>query len=98
MLARTALLLCILTIGGKTLAAQTTYKNLALTARATASESLDDMTPDKVIDGNPNTRWSSHAGHAEGVWFQLEWDKPITLAELMISQYDRYTYACDIQI
>jgi len=73
-------------------------QNLALRARATASESQDgDLGPEKAIDGNINTRWSAKAGHFDGVWYQLDWDKPVLVGQVAIRQYDRYTTAMDLQ-
>lgn len=94
------LLAVILTLvcGGAALANETSVFNLALAAKATASESYQDLTPDKAIDGNPSTRWCAIPGHSEGNWFQLDWDKPVKIGEVVIQQFDRYATAMDIQV
>jgi len=64
------LLLCILVSGFAELPAQESPANLARSAQAVASESFSAaFTPDKAIDGDPNTRWSGISGHNEGVWY-----------------------------
>ena len=73
-------------------------QNLALRAKATASESLnEEMSPEKAIDDNAGTRWSAKVGHFEGVWYQLEWDKPVLVGQVAIVQYDKFTTAMDLQ-
>ena len=72
-------------------------ENLARAARATASESLDAMTPALAVDGDADTRWSGIPGHETGVWYELAWDAPVTIAEVMISQYDRFVRELDVQ-
>ena len=72
--------------------------NLARSAKATASESQDDLTPEKAIDGNRDTRWSGIPGHNSGVWFQLDWDQPVTLGEVIIRQFDRFVMELDVQV
>ncbi len=72
-------------------------QNLALQAKATASESLDDMTAEKAIDADLRTRWSALAGHFDGVWYQLQWQKPVMVGQVVIVQYDRFISAADLQ-
>jgi beta-galactosidase len=73
-------------------------QNLALKGKATASESLDDsMTAGKANDDNTGTRWSAKVAHFEGVWYQLEWDASVTVGQVAIVQYDRFTTAMDVQ-
>ncbi|MFZ1933280.1 MAG: glycoside hydrolase family 2 TIM barrel-domain containing protein [Thermoguttaceae bacterium] len=72
-------------------------QNLALQAKATASESLDDMSPEKAIDGDAGTRWSAKVAHFEGVWYQLQWKKPVLVGQVVIVQYDRFISAADLQ-
>jgi hypothetical protein len=55
------------------------------------------MSPEKAIDDNLNTRWSAKAGHFDGVWYQLEWDKPVLVGQVAIVQYDKFTTAMDLQ-
>jgi len=62
----------LLLIGGMALTQGAEAANLALGARASASEVLDDLTPEKAIDGDFGTRWSGIPGHNEGVWYQLD--------------------------
>lgn len=72
--------------------------NLALSARASASESFEDYTPDKVVDGKTETRWSTVPRHVEGNWLQLDWPEPVTVGEVIIQQYDRYCTAFELQV
>lgn len=72
--------------------------NLARTALATASESQDDLTPEKAVDGRQDTRWSGIPGHNSGVWYQLEWSQPVLIAQVIIHQYDRFTFEMDVQV
>lgn len=71
--------------------------NLALAARASASESYNDLTPEKAIDGVAGTRWSGIPGHNEGVWYQLKWDTPVTIRQIVLKQYDTFVTQLDIQ-
>jgi hypothetical protein len=73
-------------------------RNLALDARASASESQDELTPEKAVDGKHGTRWSGIPGHNAGVWYQLEWDKPVEAGEVIIHQYETYVCELDVQI
>ena len=72
-------------------------RNLALDGRTSASESLGDLTPEKAIDGKMETRWSGIPGHNQGVWFQIDWPKPIEIGEVIVHQYDRFVYEFDVQ-
>jgi beta-galactosidase len=72
--------------------------NLALQAKAGASESYDDLTPEKAADGKPGTRWSGIPGHNEGVWYELRWEKPVRVAEVIVQQFDRFVMELDIQV
>jgi beta-galactosidase len=80
------------------LAAAEPPQNLALTAQALASESMGDLTPDKAIDGKPETRWSGISGHNEGVWYQLEWKQPVTVGEVVVDQFDTFSMEWDLQV
>ena len=72
--------------------------NLAHDAVASASENFGaEMSADKAIDGNEGTRWSGIPGHNSGVWFQLSWKQPITVGQLVIKQFDRFSMEWDIQ-
>ena len=73
-------------------------RNLALDAQASASETQDDLTPAKAIDGKQDTRWSGIPGHNEGVWFQLEWKQPVTVGEVVVHQYDTFAMEWDLQV
>ncbi len=51
------------------------YENVASKGIASASSVENNtLTPDKAIDMNYTTRWSSSTGFPQ--WFQIEWDKP----------------------
>ena len=72
--------------------------NLAPLAIPSASEQLsDEMAPKKAIDGNPATRWSGIPGHNAGVWFELDWPKPVAVGEVVVHQYERYAFEWDVQ-
>jgi beta-galactosidase len=73
-------------------------RNLALDAHASASESQDDLLPEKAIDGKRDTRWSGIPGHNAGVWYQLEWDNPVEAGEIIVHQYDAYVSELDVQV
>ncbi|MEW6745096.1 MAG: glycoside hydrolase family 2 TIM barrel-domain containing protein [Planctomycetota bacterium] len=93
--------LLLLTIGahaaGSAAAAQVPA-DLALRARASASETYQDLTTEKGNDGNVQTRWSGIPGHNEGIWFELGWDAPVRVGEVVIRQYDRYVMELDLQV
>jgi beta-galactosidase len=72
--------------------------NLSLGARAAASESQDDLTPEKAIDGDPATRWSGIPGHNSGVWYRIDFPRPARIAEVLIRQHDRYVCELDLQV
>jgi beta-galactosidase len=73
-------------------------RNLALEARATASESYEDYVAAKASDGDPQSRWSGIPGHNEGVWFQLEWPQPVRIGEVVVRQFDRFVMELDVQV
>jgi beta-galactosidase len=72
--------------------------NLALKAHASAFESYEGMTADLAIDGKPETRWSGIPGHNTGGWFELEWDHPVRIGEVVIFQYDTFVQEMDVQV
>ena len=72
--------------------------NLALQAKASASESSGDLTPEKAVDGKAGTRWSGIPGHNAGVWYELRWEKPVRVAEVIVQQFDRFVMELDIQV
>jgi beta-galactosidase len=82
----------------RALAAAETPRNLAITAQALASESMGDLTPDKAVDGQPETRWSGISGHNEGVWYELQWKQPVTVGEVVVDQFDTYSMEWDLQV
>ncbi len=71
--------------------------NLARKATATASESFPSFTPDLAVDGKGETRWSGIPGHNAGLWFQLDWKSPVTIRQILVRQYGRYTMEWDLQ-
>ncbi len=73
-------------------------ENLALHAKATASETQDNYVPELAIDGRYDTRWSGIPGHNSGVWYQLDWDKPVSIGQVILHQYDRFVIELDVQI
>ncbi|MBP7933051.1 MAG: discoidin domain-containing protein [Phycisphaerae bacterium] len=60
--------------------------NVALTAegaKATASSVwAAEHTPDKAIDGNPETRWNSAKGETAGAWLSVDFGKPFTISTI----------------
>jgi beta-galactosidase len=80
------------------LAAEPSPRNLALTARASAFESYQGMTAELASDGRMETRWSGIPGHNTGGWYELAWDQPVRLGEVIVFQHDRYVKEMDVQI
>ncbi len=72
--------------------------NLALRARAGASEEFEGLVAALAIDGSVETRWSGIPGHNEGVWFELSWDKPVDVGCVVIHQFDRFVMELDLQV
>ncbi len=72
--------------------------NLALTARASAFETYQGMTADQANDGRMDTRWSGIPGHNTGGWYELDWDQPVRLSEVVVFQHDRYVKEMDLQV
>jgi beta-galactosidase len=72
--------------------------NLARSAKASAFESYQGMTPDLAVDGVEETRWSGVPGHNEGGWFELAWDRPVRIAEVVVVQHGRYVNEMDLRI
>jgi hypothetical protein len=79
------------------LAAQARADNLARRAHATASESQDDLKPERAIDGDVASRWSGIPGHNSGVWFELAWDSAVPVGCVLLRQYDRYVHELDLE-
>ncbi|HEY5910883.1 MAG TPA: glycoside hydrolase family 2 TIM barrel-domain containing protein [Verrucomicrobiae bacterium] len=73
-------------------------QNIALTAQASAFESYQGMTPNLANDGSMDTRWSGVPGHNTGGWYELEWDQPVRVGEVIIFQHDRYVKEMDLQV
>ncbi|MFI5378918.1 MAG: glycoside hydrolase family 2 TIM barrel-domain containing protein [Tepidisphaerales bacterium] len=90
--------LAILFAGVMVASAACAAENLSLRARVSASESYGDLTPEKAIDAKRDTRWSGIPGHNTGVWYQLDWDKPVQIGEVIIHQFDRFTHELDVQV
>ncbi len=93
----TSWLLVLCTPGFAAPPAHSQARNLASDAAATASEHQDDFTAEKAIDGDRATRWSGIPGHNQGVWFELDWQAPVTVAEVVLHQFDRYVIDLDVQ-
>jgi beta-galactosidase len=56
------------------------------------------MTADRANDGKLETRWSGIPGHNTGGWYQLNWDAPVSIGQIIIFQYDSYVKEMDVQI
>ena len=44
------------------------------------------------------TRWSGIPGHNTGGWYELAWDRPVRVGEIVVLQYDRYVQEMDVQV
>jgi beta-galactosidase len=73
-------------------------QNLSLSAKAGASESYQGLIPRQAADGERATRWSGVPGHTSGVWFELDWEEPVRVAEIVIEQFDAYVAELDIRV
>jgi hypothetical protein len=73
-------------------------RNLALAAHASAFETYEGMAANLANDGNMDTRWSGIPGHNTGGWFELDWEQPVRLAEVIVFQHDRYVKEMDLQV
>lgn len=93
-----AILLNLFSLGAAPRKGPAESRNLALEARASASESYQGLTADEAADGDPTTRWSGIPGHTAGVWFQLDWARPVRIAEVVIEQYDSFAMELDIRV
>lgn len=71
--------------------------NLALRAGASAFEDYQGMVAGLANDGNPDSRWSGIPGHNRGGWYELRWDQPVQVGEVLIFQHDRYVMEMDLQ-
>ncbi len=87
-----------LSLAGAGVLADTAPPNLALSAKASAFESYEDLTPAQAVDGNTSTRWSGIPGHEQGGWFELNWSNAAPVSEVVVLQYDRYTSQMDAQV
>ena len=72
-------------------------RNLALAAHASAFEAGAGLEANQANDGNMETRWSGIPGHTSGGWFELAWDQPVRVGEVVIVQYDRFVNEMDLQ-
>lgn len=99
---RVALICLLATLANQALAARAYAEqsppNLAIEALAGASESYGQLTPDKANDGKQQTRWSGIPGHNIGVWYQLQWNEPLEVGEVIIHQYDTFVFELDVQV
>ncbi len=72
--------------------------NLALSAHASAFEDYEGMTADLAQDGKTGTRWSGVPGHNSGGWYELDWDQPVRIAQVVVLQFDRFVNEMDLQM
>lgn len=80
------------------LAAEGSPVNLARQAHASAFESYGNLMPELAIDGQEQTRWSGIPGHNAGGWYELDWDQPVKIGEVVVIQYDRFVKEFDLQV
>ena len=80
------------------LAAGAAPENLAVKAHASAFEDYQGMVAALANDGRLETRWSGIPGHNVGGWFQLAWDQPVRVGEVVVFQHDRYVKEMDVQV
>lgn len=73
-------------------------ENLARQAHATASEFQPGLPAELGNDGNVGSRWSGIPGHNEGVWYELDWDQPVTVGEVLVRQFQRFSFEWDVQV
>jgi beta-galactosidase len=73
-------------------------ENLARKAHATASEFQPGLPAELGNDGNANTRWSGIPGHNRDVWYELDWDQPVTVGEILVRQFQRFSFEWDVQV
>jgi hypothetical protein len=98
-LTRGCVALCLFLFAARTAAgADAPPRNLAVAAHASAFESYQGMTAGLANDGSMDTRWSGIPGHNTGGWYELEWDQPVRIGEVVIFQYDRYVKELDVQV
>ena len=71
--------------------------NLALSAHASAFEDFEGMTADLAQDGKTGTRWSGVPGHNSGGWYELDWNQPVRIAQVVVLQFDRFVNEMDVQ-
>jgi hypothetical protein len=74
------------------------YPNLALSARASAFEFQPGLPPELANDGQQETRWSGIPGHNIGGWYELHWEQPVRIGQVIVFQYDRYVREMDVQV
>lgn len=73
-------------------------KNLAPTARASAFEVQSGLPAELANDGKMETRWSGIPGHNTGGWYELNWDRPVRVGQIVVHQYDRFVIELDVQV
>lgn len=63
-------------------------ENLALDASAANSgENYSDQGPDKALDADPMSRWSSLNENADDTWFEIDFGEEKTFDRLVIDEY-----------
>ena len=83
--------------GAPALLAADIATNLALSARATAFEFQPGLPAELGNDGKMDTRWSGIPGHNTGGWYELTWNRPVRVGQIVVHQYDRYVKEMDVQ-
>jgi beta-galactosidase len=60
--------------------------NLARTARVSASQAVEGNVAQNAVDGLTDTIWWEGKQPAQNAWFELDWDAPMTVREIVVRQ------------
>lgn len=62
-------------------------KNLAMSAKVTASSSSNGFASNFAIDSDSHTAWCSTVNDKNGAWIELAWDNPVTISRVVLDEY-----------
>jgi hypothetical protein len=61
--------------------------DLARRARPRASSSWSaEYGPERLVDGDPATRWNSRRGERDGAWVELAWPRPLAVDTVVLDE------------